>query len=204
MGQRWSSGFGSGAGLLILGFAASSCEAILGIKDVSLDPIGGGGAGAAGGTGGAGAVVSAEASSSSSGSGNGGGSGAGGSPVMCTTPSDCGANTECIAYACVSSVCSKAIVLTGTACKNGSGIGKCDTTGECVQCLDASHCPQPINQCQAAFCNGGVCSIGNLPAATFCNGAVDQCDGAGNCVDCVDNGGCGECCACVNRACIPT
>ena len=50
MEQPGRLGFKSAAGLFILGLAASSCGLALGIKDVSLDPAGGGGTSGAGGS----------------------------------------------------------------------------------------------------------------------------------------------------------
>jgi hypothetical protein len=145
-----------------------------------------------GGSGTGSSSSSAEGSSSSTGSG----------PLPCMTPAECGTSTECIAYACLNSSCSPTITLPGTPCNNASGF--CNLMGQCVQCLGAGQCPPAVNQCQIAVCNGGVCGIGNKPAATLCNGTADQCDGAGNCVDCVNSGGCEECCVCSNQVCIPS
>jgi hypothetical protein len=70
-------------------------------------------------------------------------------------------------------------------------------------CLVPTDCPGAVTECFAKQCITGRCSVAPKPAATLCNGLMDQCDGMGNCVDCVDNGGCGECCVCSQNHCIP-
>lgn len=121
--------------------------------------------------------------------------------VHCLLATDCGISTDCAVFSCSNSGCSVSLAPIDMACSNGAG--KCNQLGQCVvQCVGADQCPQTPDPCKAAVCNGGVCGIGNAPAITPCKGGADQCDGAGNCVDCVDNGGCDDCCVCINRACV--
>jgi hypothetical protein len=74
------------------------------------------------------------------------------------------------------------------------GANVCNTTGQCVGCVNASTCPGTDNACQTRTCTGqGVCGITFRAAGTRltdptvgdCKGL--QCDGAGNSAPVNDN-----------------
>ena len=67
----------------------------------------------------------------------------------------------------------------GTSC-NQSGGSVCDGSGNCVECSDASQCPNDSNECTAATCIGFACGQSNLPNGTFCDGNAGRCQ-AGIC-----------------------
>ncbi len=70
----------------------------------------------------------------------------------------------------------------GSGASGGSG-------GSVVQdeCVKASDCAQPADECQKAVCDGGQCAIEDLPAGDSCSDGV--CSGTGSCGECVPGEG---------------
>jgi hypothetical protein len=75
-------------------------------------------------------------------------------------------------------------VAQGTACTQNGGT-KCDASGNCVQCFQASDCGANT-ACKSFTCDLGVCNQHNVTLGTVVNNPVtgdcrsDQCDGNGN------------------------
>ena len=106
---------------------------------------------------------------------------------------------ECTKDTCANGMYAHTVV-PSTRCANGAKL--CDPTGACVDCVVATDCPGVVTECNRKLCTGGHCSTGPRPSGEFCNGFADQCDGNGNCIDCVNNGGCNECCVCLQNTCV--
>jgi hypothetical protein len=67
----------------------------------------------------------------------------------------------------------------GTSCSQGF----CDANGSCVQCLDATDCPDTQNECVLKACTNGTCGGVNAPMGFSCSSGEDHvCDGFGNCI----------------------
>jgi hypothetical protein len=59
--------------------------------------------------------------------------------------------------------------------------------GKCLDCADATQCPQGGDSCTVATCNGGMCGLSKVADGASCAGATD-CKGAGSC----SNGVCSQ------------
>jgi hypothetical protein len=100
---------------------------------------------------------------------------------------------QCTSDVCTGNVPSNPPLASGTACSQAGGT-KCNGSGTCVACLQASDCG--VNTaCKTFSCTAGACSQLNAslgvvaanPTPGDCK--TDQCDGAGNIVpNQVDNG----------------
>ncbi|HVY44819.1 MAG TPA: lamin tail domain-containing protein [Minicystis sp.] len=81
----------------------------------------------------------------------------------------------------------------GTTCGNG-GIGQCDGSGHCVECLAPADCPGQDDECQTRTCTNGTCGFSFQPLGTLtavqtsgdCKKHV--CDGMGGQTDQNDDG----------------
>jgi hypothetical protein len=75
----------------------------------------------------------------------------------------------------------------GTAC--GGGSYKCNTTGECVQCLSVADCSLSAGKCNKTVCASGSCELEPLPLGTVCGANGEQCGASGSCCEsCVSMG----------------
>jgi hypothetical protein len=79
----------------------------------------------------------------------------------------------------------------------------CNTQGACVECINASDCTRPQNDCMIATCtNNGSCGAA-VPAPLGHNTTHGYCNGAGNAVPCLLNSHCsGESTQCHLAICV--
>ena len=89
----------------------------------------------------------------------------------------CTASNECSIPTCDAGRCVSERMPAGSPCSRG----KCDSTGRCVACLDASDCPAG-NACVTPTCSAGVCRQQNVRSGTEC-GSNMECDGSGRCTE---------------------
>lgn len=62
----------------------------------------------------------------------------------------------------------------GTPCAQSGG-SVCDGNGNCVECSDASQCPDDSNECTSAACIAFACSQSNVTNGTLCDGDGGRC-----------------------------
>jgi hypothetical protein len=117
--------------------------------------------------------------------GGSGGEGQGGVALACTSPADCGADTDCLTRTCTGGKCGADFVAVGSVCDAG-GI-QCNGEGQCVTCVSATECA--MGACSNGVQTGGeTCS-----AAGECVGVDTQmpCEpyvcGAGVCLTSCNN-----------------
>ena len=100
-------------------------------------------------------------------------------------------NQQCTDDVCTAGVPSNPPKPADTACTQGGGT-RCNGTGQCVQCLQASHCGTATD-CASYACNSGLCGTNFAPVGTLLSAQVAgnchtlQCDGSGGTTDVVDN-----------------
>jgi hypothetical protein len=95
-----------------------------------------------------------------------------------TAITPCSASNECSATACNGGRCAPEKMPTGSPCSRG----KCDATGNCVQCLAAADCASE-NACTIPACSAGACRPKNAPNGTQCGSSNMKCDGSGRCAE---------------------
>ncbi|MFT3776093.1 MAG: lamin tail domain-containing protein [Minicystis sp.] len=108
-------------------------------------------------------------------------------PVSVADNSDVPADegNQCTTEACNAGAPAHPAATAGTTCNQNGGT-KCDGSGACVQCLQASDCPAPANECQVRACTNNVCGFTFVTAGTVTSAQTtgdckqNQCDGAGN------------------------
>lgn len=122
-------------------------------------------------------------------------------PVMCITPSDCGADTECGKRTCVAGTCGLMAVAadTPTTAQTKGDCKKvvCDGAGGTKTVADAADVPADKNECSSGACIATGPTQTPKASGTTCTMGGSVCDGAGNCVGCVTASTCpgtdGEC-----------
>jgi hypothetical protein len=132
-------------------------------------------------TGGGGQGGSTTTTTTTGGGGSGGGTGGG---PECTMPSDCpaGANSCQDADCDNAGMCAIVNKTPGTACTEITD-GKCDASGECVECLAPADCPILGSACTNGVCVSPLCMNGMKDTG---NGETDVDCGGATCPDCAN------------------
>jgi hypothetical protein len=114
----------------------------------------------------------------------------------CVSAADCGANTECLSYACTSGQCVPSYASAGTAVAGQTAKdcrkSQCDGLGAVVNVPDDSDLPVDGLACTADVCTAGTPSNPAQPSGTACTEAGgSHCNGSGACVQCITPADCG-------------
>ncbi len=120
--------------------------------------------------------------------------GAGGANLECELPEHCtGLDTTCSHRTCLNNECGFEFAPAYTECTENAG-KVCDGDGNCVECLDGSHCPEGV--CLAEMCVPATCQD------TVHNGNETDIDcGGGACPPCVNGKHCLVATDCQSRFC---
>jgi Stigma-specific protein, Stig1 len=109
---------------------------------------------------------------------------AGPPPPQCSVPSDCGQDSICQSFTCISGVCGTVYVPSGTQLgpqtAGDCARNVCDGAGNLISAPDPTDTPEDGNECTANVCTGNVPSNPPVAAGIACTGGV--CDGNGVCV----------------------
>jgi hypothetical protein len=180
------------ARFLLLAFGTATVIAVGCTNDFDKFNFGGGGAGPT------------TTTTSSTGGGGMGGGGTGGTAPECMMPSDCPiTDGECNDVSCIDNKCKNANKSPGVDCmENGGNV--CDGFGLCVECLQASDCPDPEATCLNKACVSPTCMdsvMNSNETDTDCGGP--DCNACANGMMCLvptdctsgfcDNGTCAAC-----------
>ena len=95
------------------------------------------------------------------GTGGAGGMGGAGGGASCQPEND---GNPCTNDVCESDLPVHIPIAAGIPCTLGGVM--CDGMGSCVECLMASDCPSPNQECQPTACNNGACYFSYAPSGT--------------------------------------
>jgi hypothetical protein len=111
----------------------------------------------------------------------------------CTADAECGTNTECATYQCLSGSCSPSFTPSGTPLVNqlpGNCQKEiCDGMGATTTTPDNMDAPPDGNECTTDTCVGGAPSYPKVQTGTLCSGG--KCNANGLCVACLTAADCG-------------
>jgi hypothetical protein len=136
-----------------------------------------------------------------------------GACVGCNAGSQCGTDTACVQFACVTNACAVLVAQPGTPIPSESQVAgdcqllSCGNSGGVQSAMDDTDLPVDGNDCTSDVCTTGAPSNPPINAGGACGDGTQMCDDMGRCLSCFDASDCegGTFCspmACVAGACV--